>query len=448
MKSKVVRKTSVHIVLFVIISLIFIVSCSPKALILDEISNNKEIDINIPNNAELLSSYKNKTDDNTVEDYTSPLKKELDGLRFVLSPYLSADNNLFIGNENKKYIENNFLNPDISNLDMPASDWERVVKLLLDFDDDCASIKTFITDYSSKDKIERQYAVAGLMNLLSLKYSLSLDTDNEDIQKSNVISDMEAAEEKHRPLIYKAFQLGFTDFSVDTFRLFRPTAFLNRGEAISMLYRVFTNLGLPDTNQDNSQINKDTSPAQEDISITNPQQEAYSVENILIEYRDYKNSLLKSKSTVNKKRLDMLNQSEDILKIDLDIQLSNDAINIDEWIEILNKVFGIETSEIRSYITCKTDSILTFDIVAISIFELSYSIGGEEPKDAAEKELAAAREAIPQFDTAEDIDKFARLFSSGMLEGIYKAPGFTPKRPVNRVESLLLIMRIVRGLSF
>ena len=115
---------------------------------------------------------------------------------------------------------------------MPATDWERVVRLLLVFDDEnCQYVKTNITDYTIDDKIERKYALAGLMNLLALRYPLSLDADNEELQKSIVITDLETIEEKHKLLIRKAYCLGFTDFSVDETRLFRPDAFLNRGEA-------------------------------------------------------------------------------------------------------------------------------------------------------------------------------------------------------------------------
>ena len=74
-------------------------------------------------------------------------------------------------------------------------------------------------------------------------------------------------------------------------------------------------------------------------------------------------------------------------------------------------------------------------------------MGGDKPRDATAQEIDLARQAIHQFDTSEDISKFVQLFSSGMLEGIFELPGFTPKRPVNNSEAMLLIMRIVKGLS-
>ncbi len=444
MKVKVIDKI-ILIVLLVILPILFIVSCSPKTILLDDESDGEKYDITISSNSELLYSYKKNSATITAEEYSSPLKKELDGLRYILSPYISVGNNLFIGSDNKEFIENYFINPDISNLAMPASDWERVVRLLLAFDDkNCSSIKTYITDYAVEDKIERKYALAGLMNLLALRYSLSLDTDNEELQKSIIITDIETVEEEHKLLISKAFSLGFTDFSVDESRLFRPNAYLNRGEAISMFYRIFTNLGLPSTKQEDPIIISDTVNSFEDTSSLNQTQEAFCVEDTINEYYDYKNSLLKSKKTADKTKLEMLHRAEEVLDVDKNTHFSKNTLDINTWIYILSEVFKIENEQLRACIPY--NKILTYDIVAISIFEFSNLTGEEEPRDADEKELIAAREAIPQFDTAEDIRKFARVFSSGLLEGIYKMPGFTPKRPVNNAEAMLLIMRIVKGL--
>lgn len=447
MKGKIVGNTSILIILIIIISVLFITSCSSKFSILGDKSDDEEAGISISSNAELLSSYKNSTSNVTTVEYSSPLKQELEGLRYILIPYLVTDNNLFIGDENKIYIENYLLNPDTTDLTLNAADWERVVRLLLAFDDDDRiHIKKNITDLTFNDRIERQYAVAGLMNLLPLRYSLSLDTDSEDLKKTIVLNDLETVEEDYKSLISTAFRFGFTDFSVDSSRLFRPNAYLNRGEAISMFYRIFINLGLPGVKEEESIVKQDTSDSQVEIS-TNNQQHAFSVEDLFDEYRDCKDSLSMSKVTADKGKLEMLNQAEDLLDIHSYAQISNDAINVDKWIEIMSKVFKINTDEIKAYITCSTDNTLTYDIAAKSIFMFPYLMGGDKPRDASEKELNAAREAIPQFDTAEDISKFAQMFSSGILEGIYKIPGFTPKRPMNNAETLLLIMRIVKGLS-
>lgn len=447
MKIKIFERASI-LILFILIPLLLTMSCSPKVVSSDGITDNKEPDISISSNTELLSSHKENSAEVATEEYSSPLKHELEGLEYVLSPYLSPDHDLFIGDEDKKFIENNFLNPDNTGLYILAADWERVITITFSFDDNYSwSIKKFITNFANEEKIERQYAVSGLMNLLSLRYSLSLDMDNEDIQKSNILTDLDSIAEKHRLLIGKAFRLGFTDFSVDEFRLFRPTDYLSHGEAISMLYRVFTNLGLPATEQVDSFINEDTSIASGNKSILNQQQETYSVESIYNEYRDYKNSLEKSNSSDNKKRLVILNQVEALLGIDLNSQISKHVLSIIEWVEILNQVFGIDKDEIKSYACFNKDGALTYDIVSITVYEFSYLMGGKTPRNANEQELSAAREAIQQFDTAEDISKFAQLYSSGMLEGIYELPGFTPKRPVNNAEAMLIIMRIVKGLS-
>lgn len=446
MKVRVINKT-VLIALLVMIPVLSMLSCSPKTILSDDESDGDKYDITISSNSELLYSYKKNSVALTAEEYPSPLKKELDGLRYVLKPYLSAGNELFIGNYDKEYIENYFLNPDTSNLAMPATDWERVVRLLLVFDDEnCQYVKTNITDYTIDDKIERKYALAGLMNLLALRYPLSLDADNEELQKSIVITDLETIEEKHKLLIRKAYCLGFTDFSVDETRLFRPDAFLNRGEAISMFYRIFTNLGLPSANPDDSMVINDTVNTTKDTSSSDQTQEVYSVEDIISEYYYYKNSLLKSKKTADITKLEMLYRAEKILDIDNRSQFSRNTLDINTWIFILSEVFELENEQVKACIPNNKYNILTYDVAAISIFEFPNLTGEEKPGDVDEKELIAAREAIPQFDTAEDISRFARMFSSGILEGIHKIPGFTPKRPVNNAEALLIIMRIVKGL--
>ena len=83
MRAKVFGKASVRIVLYVLISILFIVSCSPESLILDETSKNKEDDITLSSNSDLLSSYKNNSNDETPEDISRHADSECDqpGLR-------------------------------------------------------------------------------------------------------------------------------------------------------------------------------------------------------------------------------------------------------------------------------------------------------------------------------------------------------------------------------
>ncbi|NLX63316.1 MAG: hypothetical protein GX022_00835 [Clostridiaceae bacterium] len=441
MKVNGIYRTSL-ILLLGIISVLFIVSCGTETTILNTRSGN-EAD-NISSKDQLLSAYKNNSSIVMIEEYTSPLKKELEGLRYVLSPYLSDENDLFIGYDNREYIENYFLNPDTSNLSMSAADWERTIRILFAFDDkDFSFVKTNITDYIFEDKITREYALAGLMNLLAIRYSVSLEPDDEDTKKSFVITDLDRIGEENKALVSKAFRLGFTDYSVDKSRSFRPDDFLNRGEAISMFYRIFTNLGLPISKQDEPDADANI---QEDKDTLNQTHKAYSIEDILSEYGDYRESLKKSKKKADKTKLEMLNRAERILNIDYDSDNSNVNMDINTWIYILTEVFETDSQQIKSSVIYGKDKTLTYDIVAISIFDFQ-NLTGNNTGNVSEEELTAAREAIPQFETAKDIDSFARMYSSGMLEGICKIPGFTPKRPVNYSEALLLIMRIVKGLS-
>lgn len=448
MKVKVFNKFPTLILVFVIINILFTVSCRPNPMPLDEISVDLEADVKVSDNTELLLSHKDTSADEKIEEFSTPLKNELEGLKYVLTPYLSSDNVFFVGSENKDFIENYFLNPDDTNLSISTADWKRIVKILLVFDDKYnSSLTKYISNFAADEKIERQYAVSGLMNLLSIRYSLPLEIESEDMQKSNIINDLDDVDEKHKSLICKAFRLGFTDFTVEEYRLFRPSVYLSRGEAISMFYRIFSNLGLP-INEHSDTLYYETGPCvHEEVSTPDQSHEAYSIENIYNEYQDYKSSLEKSKSSANRKRVEMLNLAEEILRTHTDSQISKDTLSIDEWIDILDQVFEIDSDKVKALIPCQTDRALTFDIVAISIFEFSYLMGGDKPRDATAQEIDLARQAIHQFDTSEDISKFVQLFSSGMLEGIFELPGFTPKRPVNNSEAMLLIMRIVKGLS-
>jgi len=154
MKVRAIYKTGM-ILLLGIISLLFIVSCSTETILLRNIQSGNGAE-NISSKDQLLSAYKNNSSTVTPEEYSSPLKKELEGLRYVLNPYLSDDNVSFIGNENKEFIENYFLNPDIFDLSMSAADWERVVRILLVLGDkDLSYVHTHITDHIFEDKIIR-----------------------------------------------------------------------------------------------------------------------------------------------------------------------------------------------------------------------------------------------------------------------------------------------------
>jgi len=444
MKVKVIGKI-VLILMSAIIPVLFTIACSSKTMIPGRALFSEDTVKDIGSKDQLLSSYKNNSSNVSAEEYSSPLKKELDGLKYILIPYLSVDNDLFIGNDDKEFIENYLLNYDTSSLSMSAADWERAVRILLAFKDkDSSFVKTYITDYITEDKIMREHAMAGLMHLLALRYPVSLEPDDEDIKKSVVITDLDRVGEENKALISKAFRLGFTDFSVDKSRAFRPNAFLTRGEAISMFYRIFTNLGLPVSKQvdPDAEVN-----ITEDKSTLNQTHGAYSVEDILSEYFDYRESLEKSKEKDDKTKLEMLNRAENILDIDYESQFSKADMDINTWVYILTEVFETDCQQIKSSVIYGKDNTLTYDIAAISIFDFTNLTDDNKTVDVSEEELIAARQAIPQFDTAEDIYSFALMYSSGMLEGICKIPGFTPKRPVNYSEALLLIMRIVKGLS-
>lgn len=430
----------------VLIFSVFVTSCSPKFVKATKISDNLGSDDMFSASKELLSSYKENVIVEAVPELPSQLQNETDGLRYILESYLNSTNSLFIGEENKEFLESNLLNNSSPFLPVAAENWEKIVQIIFSFEDsNKQSLKMYILDFVTDDKIERQYAVSGLMKLLSLRYPLSIDGSVTNLQKSEAISDLNDVDEQHQYLIRQAFCLGFTDFSVDKDRLFRPFDPLNNAEAISMLYRVLSNLGLPIMEQaedtDNEQISAEENLQENTLNTS-------SIESILLEYDNYKTSLKKSNKTSNKKRLEMLQLSEDIIGISYDeFHTVDRPLTIEKWAKILNQVFGLDTEEIDPYLRFETDGTLPYDIAAISIFKVSEKLVGYGPRDATEKELQDARVAIPQFDTARDTSKFAQMFSSGLLKGLYDIPGFTPQRPVNKTEALLLVKRMTEGFT-
>lgn len=171
---------------------------------------------------------------------------------------------------------------------------------------------------------------------------------------------------------------------------------------------------------------------------------AFSIESILLEYNEYKAALEKSNKSSGKKRLDMLKSAEEIIGIHLNKYHTIDTpLDIVQWEKILSQVFGLEPTDFALSLDKETDGALSYDIAAISIMTSSRELLGYDPRDATDKELEEARESIPQFDTARDTDKFAQMFSSGLLDGLYCIPGFTPQRPVSEIEALLIVKRII-----
>ena len=210
-----------------------------------------------------------------------------------------------------------------------------------------------------------------------------------------------------------------------------------------MFYRIIDNLGPPILPKAEALV---VEPAVS-LSMAAPNI-GLPVEEIQKEYHTYRASLLKTNSTVSKKRLDLLRQAETIMDSgDNDEDQSyNVPITLGQWCNILYKVFDLEAEEIAPYLAYETGKTLPYDVAAISIFDHSLYVSVNTEQPSAEV-LDEARMAIPQFDTARDTNKFAQIFSSGLLEGLYQIPGFTPQRPVSKSEALLLIKRMVEKMK-
>lgn len=427
------------ILLSVFIISISAASCSPQSMKSDK-NYTAEIENKNFSTEDLLTSYKANTATETAGKLPSLIEKETDGLRYILQPYLNKDNDLFIGYEDKKFLESNLLDNQYPNLSVPAENLERILQIIFSFNDsDKQVLKMYINQFASVNKIERQYAVYIIMKLLPSKYPVSFDGSSGNLRKSEVISDLDDIDGNCQDLVRQAFCLGFTDFSVEKNLLFRPFDSLNNAETISMLYRILSNLGLPVSNQ--SEVPDGRQKPDENLSENTPI--VFSIESILLEYNEYKAALEKSNKSSSKKRLEMLKSAEEIIgKHFSEHHTIDTSLGIIQWEKILSQVFGLESKDIALSLDKETNGALSYDIAAISIMMSSGELIGYDPRDATDKELEEARAAIPQFDTARDTDKFAQMFSSGLLDGLYCIPGFTPQRPVSEIEALLLVKRI------
>ncbi len=440
------RKSLIPLLCLILITGFLLSSCSSKVgktsttqentdnLISDEISRNA---VNLASPNQPQSSY------TSSQKALSPVQKEIERLSIILNPYFDENSPLFIGQENKKFIQNYISKPEAFLEPLSVTDWEKFIRILFFFqteDDDL--IQTHVTDFTADGKIKRQHALAGLMRLLSSRYSLSLGEDSESLKKSDEIVDIELVAETHRLPVRQAYCIGLADFTVEESKLFRPFDALTSGEALSMLYRIIDSLGPPVLNKEDA-LKAATAEPLSTAAIN----EGLPVEEIGKECQAYLDTLKKSGGSGSKKRLELLTKAEEIINIDYDYEGLIMPIDLEQWRQILHEVFNIELEVIEPYLAYETGGTLPYDVAAISIFKLSFLYGGYESKDASAEELEQARTAIPQFDTARDASKFAQMFTVGLLEGLYQIPGFTPQRPVSKSEALLLIKRMVEDMK-
>ena len=113
------------------------------------------------------------------------------------------------------------------------------------------------------------------------------------------------------------------------------------------------------------------------------------------------------------------------------------------WAEILNETFEMDPESIEELLSDEQSNILTYEIFSISVYNLPELNRNLKLQNITDKELNEASNKIAQFETARDTDIFARLYVSGLIDGLYQIPGFTPQRPVNKTEALLMIKRLI-----
>jgi len=379
-----------------------------------------------------LSSFK-ELNAEIFEPQESPLYNEINMLGKLLEPYFDPSNQHFVGESNKKFLENSLLYATNIDEPIPVEDLEKLVHLLFGFnEEDMKLISKYLSEFAENGIIERQYALCGLIKLLSTKYPLKLQEIGEKIELSNIISDIEQADEENRLSILEAHFIGFTDYTMQVSNSFRPTDPLSKGETISSFYRILANFGppVPDTPQ-NPGNGKSSQFADE----------AYYIENIIEEYTSWEKTLNNSKKPKDQKKLEKFQKAKFILNSE-DIGITG-QVSLDNWAKILNETFEVAPENIEELISNEQGNILTFEVFSISVYKFPELYGYLKQQNITEKELNEAASRIAQFETARDTDIFTRLYVSGLIDGLYQIPGFTPQRPVNKTEALLMIKRII-----
>lgn len=367
------------------------------------------------------------------EPEASSLYEEINMLGKLLTPYFDPENPHFVGESNKKFLENSLLYALNVNEPIIVEDLEKLVHLLFGFNEkDMKLIDKYLSDFAEDGIIERQYAFSGLMKLLSTKYPLQMQEIHEEIELSNVISDIEQADEANRLSILEAHCLGFTDYTMENENLFRPTDPLSKGEAISTIYHILVSFGPPVLDEAQTQENE-VSPQTAD--------EAYCVENIIEEYTSWERRLNSSKQSRDQKKLDKFLKAKYILNTENISPTGH--VSLSNWAEILNETFEMDPESIEELLSDEQSNILTYEIFSISVYNLPELNRNLKLQNITDKELNEASNKIAQFETARDTDIFARLYVSGLIDGLYQIPGFTPQRPVNKTEALLMIKRLI-----
>lgn len=425
--------------LFILIILFALsaISCSFK---ISEINDVLKNDSNDTSHFIELKKSPNKSEQ-TYSGFVSPsVNNELDGLNFNLTPYFTLDNALYLGQENIDYLNTVLLTSD--NYDIPFSiyDWEKCIRLFFMFDKkDNELVKRHVTNYAKDNIIERQHAASGLLNLLSLRYPISMEGDSEIIEKSNIISDFNEIDNRHQNFVRLAYCYGITDYTVDMDRLFRPFDPLKKSEVISMFYRVFINFGIPVKVAKEEENQTLITGSVKELSA----QDAFSNETLVNEYQEYLLTLNKSNKSRSKEKIVLLSKAESIISFTLKDVTESEPVSIEQWQQILHEVFGLNKEKVSAHTTFEGAETLTYDIAAISIFKFY----GFQSKKATTKEIEIAQQTIHQFDTARDTDILAQMLSSGLLDGLSEIPGFTPQRPVDKLEVLIIVKRIIEKLK-
>lgn len=285
------------------------------------------------------------------------------------------------------------------------------------------------------------------MKLLTLKYPLTLEDNNENLKKSDAIEDMTSIEPANQILVRQAYCLDFTDYTVNRDLRFRPTELLSHSEAVSMIAHVLDHFGPPVV-----EPAEEITALAEEAPSPSPGDESEELDRMSLyeEIQTYRDKLKKSGSQASKRKAELLELAQHILGASseaFETDAMDSPVSVKEWKMVFEQCFSIKMDDISPYISHESGDLLTYDMAAISIIQLSAQTGTAGTQEASDEELENARLSIPQFETARDISKLALMHARGFLDGICTMPGFTPQRPVHRAEAMLLVKRLFESMK-
>lgn len=291
--------------------------------------------------------------------------------------------------------------------------WASLLKITLQLPADKADslLNMYVYAFADRNQIYREDAIGGMVKLLTLNH-IKGSASAEDLKASEVLSDLDTIHEKQRTLVQMAYQEGLLDGSVEG--SFRPKDKLTNAEAISLMYRVLTNL--------DPIIEKEVP-----VPVKAP---------INHWFLSQLSKFIKD-SDVNEELKHLIQK---MYENEVQLKRLNNTITIENWDKLMRVTLDLQSDEskLKPYTFGLTENnFITRDMAIIPITKLRVA----DPRNPSDSEKAAASKAFTDFHEAYDPDKLAIAYQSGLIQG-YPDSTFRPKQYLTYAEAFSLIIRM------